>query len=293
MSAPVELLARSRWARPYTAANDQLRGHRLGRRPVHPTKISRVKALAKRHTIASACRTVGISPSTYYAHAHRAQEPRFPAIDQDWAALAETYQPRGLGKLGATRRTSIAKDVTATFQRTFGRPAHGLTLAQLSTQLQKLGDRSNALTQAFDNMGYDAIRELGTLLEENSDLRGPIDPAITRIRMYASAIKGKVRTLIAAGRIRPSETGGPRTDPRVLSAAVGLAAIFARRRKRVPTHRTSPATGNPISQFNRFALQAFKHFLPSHSQSKHALHVAMQQAAARLDWTDAVEQRND
>jgi hypothetical protein len=48
----------------------------------------------------------------------------------------------------------------------------------------------------------------------------------------ASAIKGKARTLIVARRIRLSESGGPRTDPRVLSATVGLVA----RRRAIAAH---------------------------------------------------------
>jgi hypothetical protein len=261
-------------------------------RPSIQEKIVQVVALTKAgRTVGSACREVGVSPSTYYADRNTSKAPRFPAIESDWIVLTETYKPREFDELDDRERLSLAKTVGETFKTIFSRPVYGLTPTQRSHELRKLLDRSIALIETFDGLGYDARRELSIL--EEQEVKGLIAPAIERVRTFVPVIESKANDLAVARTMRPSDLGGPRTDPRTLAVTTRLSDIFTRHSGKLPTHRTSHYTGKPISQFNRFAIHAFQHFLGAQVPPKRALRDAMQHVAARLDWTDVAEGRDE
>jgi hypothetical protein len=231
----------------------------MSRRSVHTNKIARVRDLAnKGFTIAAACKKVGIAPSTYFVHRRNSEEPRFPALDREWDALARNYEPQELGNLDNRGHLSLARAVGETFRTIFSRPVHGLTPRQRSRQLGKLLARSTALINTFDSLGYDTLSEL-SLLSEEDDLNGQglIEPAIERIRVYAVVIDRKVRDLAAVGPMKMSDSGGPRPDPRIYTATMRLTNIFTRHSGQLPTHRTDPASGKVNSRYNHFVRHAF------------------------------------
>jgi hypothetical protein len=230
----------------------------------------------------SACREIGLSPSTYYAHRNNSKEPRFPVIESDWNVLTETYKPREFDELDDRDRLSLAKTVGETFKTIFSRPVYGLTPIQRSHKLRKLRDRSTALIETFDGLGYDVLRELSLLDDQGQGVEGPIEPAIDRIRTFVPVIESKEKDLAAAGTMRLSDLGGPRTDTRIGAATTRLADIFTRYARQSPTHSVDPDTDEPISRYNLFGTHAFEHFLEGHMPPEYVLRDAMRHSAARI-----------
>ncbi len=256
-------------------------------RPALPDKLlSDVESLiTSGWTVEKACRKVGISRSTYYARRAILNSQRFPVIKQDWQALTASYEPKRFSRLKPRDRITLAKDVGEAFQKIFSRPGPILTHKQKAARLRLISKRIASLLEAFDTQDPETINEIASLAE-NPRLKGPINTVIEELRAYLPEINDREGDLAAAHGMDFRDKGGPLTDSRIASVVVRLADTYAQYKRNVPTHRTSPDTGLPVSPFNRFVRHAFKHFLSNYEFPDHALRVAMRHASARLDWQD-------
>jgi len=183
-------------------------------------------------------------------------------------------------------RASLAVEVKEAFERVFRRPARTMTPKQRAGELKKIENKIRPLISACDGLSFEGIDDLNEEMPNAySDISGQFEPAIVRLREFIPALREEIEMLRSAHGMEFHHRGGRSTDPRIRAVAVQLADLYARYQHKIPAHRTSPDTGRMISGFNRFAADAFEHFLPKSAGPPRALRTALQDVAARLDWS--------
>jgi hypothetical protein len=259
----------------------------MGRPTIKTWRFRKAETLvANGARIDDACRQMGISRATFFRHRSKKSASRYPPVKQDWTQLAASFLPRQFRRLKPPALRNFRLETAEVFLRTFGRPGLVRTSKQSADQLNAFLKRVDEVTHGYHQLDTDLINRIDDLKEHYPNVAGFIGPAIERLREYQRPLRVQIQELRRAGRVGRADRGGRTTDPRVLTATVGLARIFSVYAKKIPTHRTSPSSGRDVSAFNRFTRNAFDHFLPAGTIRKHALRDATRNAAARADWTE-------
>jgi transposase-like protein len=231
----------------------------------HPTEARLIAVhadVAAGSAIKVACKSHGISESTFYRWKRKRQTPSLEAvlppgvaheIIDDHAVVTRILGP--LEPLRKEMRNRSILRIADLAQSTFGRPAPRHPSAR-SKELLRVG---KLLERTLTNL--DHVRE---------DIWGPI---LGDIRWMDTLERETIDELLATifanachtGGIYREEDGGkpgPYPDCRIDLFLVKLAFVFKRATGDDPRHTIDPLTDLPVSQFDKFAMECFQAFFP-------------------------------
>tara|TARA_R110000868_G_scaffold177713_1_gene416748 strand:- start:1076 stop:1864 length:789 start_codon:yes stop_codon:yes gene_type:complete len=257
----------------------------MSRRRIPISTIERVNRRRRNgETIKAACAHEGVSETAYYAHRARNEEARYPAIQNDWDALAKTFRPKGIGRLTLKARQFLATKTGRAIGESFSKPAYLTTNHRLSVSLKKVVKVIPPLIEAMGELSASARREIEDAVEGNSKLREFPDRDVERLGSALRILREHANDLAAMqGQVLSDR--GRKSDPRVAAAAVRLARIHFEFTGEQPKYTINPDTEKPQSRFFDFTEGAFAHFLPEHPVFPHVLRTVVRHAAARTVWT--------
>lgn len=244
-----------------------------------------------RHALQSA----GISRTTYYRHRQKIGGDRLPAIERDWRASAESWPPpNGLG-LSEHSFQALRREIPDVLRRCLGRSVIARS-RDPRAELRRFVEAFASACEAYEALDEEARVHLEEMHEPDA-LRRTFSSLFESCTAFAPDLKACIEAFDEHAKEMKETGGGPARDPRILSLVQGLAELFVRHFSEAPTHTIAPGDGFPASPFNRFVEDVRRHFLrevdvTDAAFTDTAFADAMQDVAARLDWSEDLENRD-